>query len=77
MDVYWLLFIDIPELNGYNMLYVVVDHNLIKTIVFIPCTRIIDAIRTVRLYHNNVYQRFGLSNRIISDKGPQFSSQIF
>ena len=68
---------DLPESNGYNILYIIVDHNLIKVIVLIPCTKIIDAIRTVKLYYNNVYQKFGLLNRIISDRGPQFSSQIF
>ena len=68
---------DLPESNGYNALYVVVDHDLTKAIVLIPCTKTIDAIGTARLYHDNVYRRFGLSNRIILDRGPQFSSQVF
>ena len=58
------------ESNGYNVLYIVVDHNLTKTIVLIPCIKTIDVIRTAKLYHDNVYRRFGLPNRIISDKGP-------
>ena len=33
---------DLPESNGYNALYIVVDHNLTKTIVLILCTKIID-----------------------------------
>ena len=69
--------IDLPESNGYNTLYIVVDHDLIKAIVLILCTKTIDAIKTVRLYHDSVYRRFRLPNRIISDKGPQFSSQVF
>ena len=68
---------DLPESNGYNALYVVVDHDLTKAIVLIPYTQTIDAIGTARLYHDNVYRRFGLLNRIISDRGPQFSSQVF
>ena len=68
---------DLPESNGYNALYVVVDHDLTKAIVLIPCTKTVDAIGTARLYHDNVYRRFGLPNRIISDRGPQFSSQVF
>ena len=67
----------LPESNGYNALYVVVDHDLTKAIVLILCTKTIDAIKTAKLYHNNVYWRFGLSNRIISDRGPQFLSQVF
>ena len=46
---------DLPESNGYNALYVVVDHDLTKAIVLIPCTKTIDTIETTRLYHNNVY----------------------
>ena len=57
--------------------YIVVDHNLTKAIVLISCIKIINVIGTARFYHDNVYQRFGLPNRIISDRGPQFSSQIF
>ena len=68
---------DLLESNGYNALYIVVDHNLTKAIVLISCTKTIDAIGTARLYHDNVYRRFGLPNRIISDRGPQFSSQVF
>ena len=65
------------ESNEYNALYVVVDHDLTKAIVLIPCTKTVDAIGTARLYHDNVYRRFGLPNRIISDRGLQFSSQVF
>ena len=46
---------DLLELNEYNALYVVVDHNLTKVIVLIPYTKTIDAIGTARLYHDNVY----------------------
>ena len=60
---------DLPESNRYNTLYIVVDHNLTKIIVLISCTKTIDAIGTVRLYYDNIYWRFGLLNRIISDRG--------
>ena len=46
---------DLPELNGYNALYIVVDHNLTKVIVFISYTKTIDVIGTVRLYYDNIY----------------------
>ena len=65
---------DLLESNEYNALYIVVDHNLTKAIVLILYTKTINVIRTARLYHNNVYQRFGLLNRIILDRGPQFLS---
>ena len=55
----------LPELNRYNILYIIVDYNLTKTI---------DTIRIAKLYHNNIYQRFEFLNRIILDKRSQFSS---
>ena len=61
---------DLPESNGYNALYIVVDHNLTKTIVLILCIKTIDAIETAWLYHDNIYQRFRLPNRIILNKRP-------
>ena len=65
---------DLLESNRYNTLYVAVDHDLTKAIVLISYTKTIDVIETARLYYDNVYQRFRLLNRIISDRGPQFSS---
>ena len=47
--------IDLPESNRYNTLYIVVDHNLTKAIVFISYTKTINTIEIVRLYHDNVY----------------------
>ena len=68
---------DLPESNRYNVLYIVVDYGLTKTIVLIPWIKTINTIGTVRLYYDNIYQRFGLLNRIILDRGPQFLSQVF
>ena len=68
---------DLPESNGYNTLYIAVNYDLTKAIVLILCIKTIDAIDIAKLYHDNVYWRFGLLNRIISDRGPQFSSQVF
>ena len=46
---------DLPESNGYNALYIAVDHDLTKAIVLILCTKTIDAIGIAKLYHNNIY----------------------
>ena len=43
------------ELNEYNVLYIVIDYNLIKVIVFILCTKTINTIKIAKLYYNNVY----------------------
>ena len=67
---------DLPESHGYTALYVVVDHNLSKGIVLVPCTKTETAMSTAKLYHENVYRRFGLPRTMISDRGPQFASQV-
>lgn len=68
---------DLPPSEGFDSIFVIVDHNVTKGIVLIPCTKNIDASQTAKLYHDHVFQRFGLPKQIISDRGPQFSSQFF
>lgn len=68
---------DLPPSNGYDSLLVVVDHDLTKGVIFCPCNKTIDAIGTAQLLLDNLYRRFGLPTKIISDRGPQFASQVF
>ena len=55
---------------------VVVDHGLTKGVLFSPCNKTIDAIGTASLFHQTVYRRFGIPDKIISDRGPQFTSKV-
>jgi hypothetical protein len=66
----------LPESNGYNAVLVMVDQGLSKGVVFIPCKDTIDAEQTANLLRQHVYKRFGLPDYIISDRGPQFGSQL-
>jgi len=66
---------DLPEINGFNSINVVVD-KFSKAIVITPCHKDITAEETATLFLNNVWKRFGLPDRIISDRGPQFASQV-
>jgi hypothetical protein len=68
---------DLPESNGYTALLVVVDHNLSKGVILIPCTKEETAMSTATLYHQYVYRRYGVPRTMISDRGPQFASQVF
>ena len=68
---------DLPISEGYDSLMVVVDHGLTKGVILIPCTKTIDALGTADAYLDHVYRRFGLPDTIISDRGPQFASQVF
>ena len=66
---------DLPLSNGYDSCCVMVDHNATKGIIITPCKKEIDALGTAKLYHDNIYRRFGLPDVFLSDRGPQFASQ--
>lgn len=68
---------DLPESAGFTALYVIVDHNLSKGVILVPCTKEETALTTARMYHEHAYRRFGLPRAMISDRGPQFASQVF
>ena len=68
---------DLPESLGFTSILVVTDHDLTKGIVLTPCKKEVTADQTAQLYHDNVYRRYGLPEKIISDRGPQFASQVF
>ncbi|TFY50771.1 hypothetical protein EVJ58_g10896 [Rhodofomes roseus] len=67
----------LPETpRGHNAIYVVVDHDSTKGVIFIPCTDQVDAETTAKMNHDHVYRRFGLARKFISDRGPQFASKV-
>jgi len=70
---------DLPmDEDGFDLIMVVVDHGLSKGIVLTPCSKFgLTAERTAQLYIDNVYSRFGLAEKMISDRGPQFDSAFF
>ena len=68
---------DLPESDGSDSLMVVVDHGLMKGVILIPCNKMIDALGASTLYLDNVYKRFRLPDKIISDRDPCFASQLF
>jgi hypothetical protein len=66
---------DLPNSQGYNLLFVVADH-LSKATIITLCTKTITAQETSKLYMDNVWRRTGLPCQIISDRGPQFVSKV-
>ena len=68
---------DLPEIDGFDSIMVVVDHGLTKGAIFIPCNKRIDAFTSADLYLEHVYKRCGLPDKIISDRDPRFMSQLF
>jgi hypothetical protein len=68
---------DLPENGGCDSIMVVVDHGLTKGAIFFPCSKTITTLGAADLYLQHVYTRFGLPNKIISDRDPRFASRLF
>lgn len=67
---------ELPPCQEKTAMLVVVDHDSSDGGIFIPCTKNEDAITTAQLLHEHVFRRFGLWDSMISDRGPQFASQV-
>ena len=61
---------DLPRSDGADSIMVVVDHDLMKGVILIPCNKTIDTLETARLFHKHVFTLYGLPTQIISDRGP-------
>ena len=66
---------DLPESEGFDSILVVVDW-FSKEVKFVPCTKSISALDTVKLYLRYVWKHHGLPIGIVLDRGPQFASQV-
>jgi transposase InsO family protein len=66
---------DLPLSNGFDSILVVVDR-FSKEVEFIPCNKTTTVLDTARLYLHNVWKNHGLPSSIVSDRGPQFASQV-
>jgi hypothetical protein len=65
---------DLPPVNGFDSLLIVIDQGLTKGVILVPCKKSITAEETAQLLLENLYKRF---DKIISDRGPQFASKAF
>src|SRR5258705_1499195 len=68
---------DLPESNGFDSIFVVVEQGLSKGVTLSPCNKTITAIKTAELYVREVFKRYGLPDIMISDQGPQFTAKVF
>ena len=71
------LITDLPLLDGFDSILVMVDHGLMKAVILLPCNKMIMAEQVANLLLENLYKRFGLPDEIISDRGPQFAAHAF
>ena len=66
----------LPDVDGHNALQLIVDRHG-KIIHLIPCTEEIDAEGAADNFIREWFRLHGLPRKIISDRGPQFSSKLF
>ena len=64
----------LPDSHGYDLVVVVVDHGLMKGVIYCPCTKNIDTAEVAKLFFTHVFPQFGLHSKVVSDRGPQFAS---
>ena len=68
---------DLPPVDGHNSILVMVDQGLSKGVILIPCSKTLTSEETARLLLENLYKQFGLPDKKILDRGPQFASKAF
>ena len=66
----------LPLSQGYDSIPTVTDHDCTKAAIFIPCNEEINAEEMALLYLKQVVTNFGLPNKIISNRDPQFASKF-
>ena len=66
----------LPISNGYNSILTITDQGCTKMTHFVPCDETITAEGTARLFLQVIVQRYGLPNKIISDRDPRFTSRF-
>jgi transposase InsO family protein len=71
------LITDLPPVEGYDSILVVVDRGLSKGVILCPCAKTITWEGTATLLHDNLFKRFGLPDEIISDRDPRFAAHTF
>jgi transposase InsO family protein len=71
------LITDLPPVEGYDSILVVVDRGLSKEVILCPCAKTITWKGTATLLHDNLFKRFGLPDEIISDRDLRFAAHTF
>ena len=65
---------DLPLSADFDSLLVMVDHGLTKGVILCPTKKTITVEGITNLFFHKVFLHFGLYDKIISNRGPQFAS---
>jgi hypothetical protein len=67
--------VKLPESNGYDSI-MMATCQFSKAMVTVPCNEKIDASGTADLLIKHVFCIYGIPDKMISDRGPQFAAQV-
>jgi hypothetical protein len=68
--------VKLPISNGFDSILTITDHDCTKMAIFIPCNESINAEGVANLYLRQIFPRFGLPSKVISDRDPRFISKF-
>ena len=66
----------LPKSGKYDTILTITDHDCSKAAIFIPCQETITTEGVTALYLHNVFKRFGIPKKIISDQDTRFTSKF-
>ncbi len=66
----------LPKSKGYDTILTITDQGCTKMALFIPCNKEIMAEQVAYQYLVNVFNRFGLPTKVISDRDTRFTSKF-
>jgi hypothetical protein len=68
--------VKLPLSDGFDSILTITDHDCTKAALFIPCNETITAEGVAELYLQHMFKRFGLPQKIISDRDPQLAGKF-
>jgi len=70
------LIMGLPNVKGKDAILTIVDHGCSRAALFLPCSITITGTGIAALYLKHIYPWFGLPQKVITDRDPQFTSHF-
>ena len=64
----------LPPSEGYDTILTIMDHDVSKACILLPCKETIDAVGVAALYATHMFPHYGIPLKIVSNRDPQFNS---
>jgi transposase InsO family protein len=71
------LITDLPPVDDCNSILIVVDRGNTKGAILIPTAKTLTQEGAGQLLLDNLHKQFGLPDKMLSDRGPQFAAKAF